>query len=678
MAPQRPEGAMHVSAECSPFTARKGVGFLLAVTNLLSAFGLLYSTEPVVLGICLFLIVISAACFCLIHTRLTSRLQASEAIGLDLTDQHRNVQTLEDNEQRMRLVLRATCLAFYDLDVVNNSLEMSPEYASMLGYAPATFVETKAKWLERVHPDDHRTVCETSEAYLRGELPKFEMEYRLRTQCGDWLWILSIGSIVARDSNGIAQRVLGILKNIDVRKRAEESLKASACRYRALFHSAAEGIHILDSSGKVVEVNPAFCDMLGYSYEEAIQLNVVDWDAQWSPAQLLSRIRQLLEQPAIFETRHRRKDGTVFDVEVTATAVVLDEQLYLYASSRDITSRTQSESELRDYEARLRMIFESVPECVRLIDADCKLLDINSAGLQILGASSREQVLGLNILEFVDANQQQSVRDSVAAVFRGESHELSFQGVSLDGRRLWMEQRAAPIWDPDKPGRVKEMLAVTRDISERMRTSQILRENQLLLAESQRIALLGSWNLNLITGQLDWSDQLYNIFEIEPTQPVRSDQHFLSLIHPEDRELVDAAHTRCLKDRQPYSVAHRLQMPDGRIKYVEEKCETDFDSDGTPLCSRGTIQDVTTRMVAEKAVLASLREKEAQMKEVRHRINNDFQVIISLLRLESVRSNEPATKEALSDLQGRIHSIATLHELLYRSRTVAAVDKATT
>ena len=600
------------------------------------------------------------------------------AIGLDLTDQHRNVRTLEDNDERIRLVLRANCLAFYYLDLVNNSVEMSPEYASMLGYAPTTFLETKAKWLERLHPDDHKTVSETSEAYIRGEVPNFEMEYRLRTQGGQWLWILSIASIVARDSNGIAQRVLGILKNIDAKKRGEESLKASARRYRALLHSAAEGIHVLDSSGNVVEVNPAFCDMLGYSYEEAIQLNVVAWDAQWSPAQLQRIISQRSVRPAIFETRHRRKDGTVFDVELTATAVVLDEEPFLYASSRDITSRNRSESKLREHEARLRTIFESVPECVELLDADCKLLEINSAGLQILGASSLEQVLGLNVLEFIDSNHQKPFRDCVAAVFRGESHELSFQVVSLDGRRLWMEQRAVPIWDPDKPGRVKEMLAVTRDISERMRIHQILRENQLRLSEAQRIALVGSWYLNLITGQLDWSDQIYNIFEIEPTQRIRSYEHFLSLIHLEDRELVDAAYTRSREDRQPFSVAHRLQMAGGRIKYVEQKCETDFDSDGTPLRSRGTIQDVTTRTVSEKNILASLQEKEALLKEVHHQINNNFQVIISLLRLESVHTTEPATKKTFADLEGRIHSMATLHEHLYRSRTVVAADQATT
>ncbi len=113
------------------------------------------------------------------------------------------------------------------------------------------------------------------------------------------------------------------------------------------------------------------------------------------------------------------------------------------------------------------------------------------------------------------------------------------------------------------------------------------------LNEAQRLAKVGSWDLDLINNKLTWSDEIFRMFEIEKERFSASYEAFLQGIHQDDREAVNAAYTKSLTLREPYEIVHRLQMPDGRIKFVRESCESVFDEAGKPLRSMGTVQDIT-------------------------------------------------------------------------------------
>jgi len=116
--------------------------------------------------------------------------------------------------------------------------------------------------------------------------------------------------------------------------------------------------------------------------------------------------------------------------------------------------------------------------------------------------------------------------------------------------------------------------------------------------------MIGNWTLDLRTGRLTWSDEIFRIFEIDPAKFEASYDAFLNTIHPEDREAVDRAYNRSVANRQPYEIVHRLQFADGRIKYVREHCESSYDKRGVPLLSRGTVQDITKIQLAEDALKA--------------------------------------------------------------------------
>ncbi|MDK9715484.1 MAG: EAL domain-containing protein [Sulfuritalea sp.] len=153
-----------------------------------------------------------------------------------------------------------------------------------------------------------------------------------------------------------------------------------------------------------------------------------------------------------------------------------------------------------------------------------------------------------------------------------------------------------------------------QDIADRH--EQALQASADRLNEAQRIAQVGNWTLDLVSGELTWSDQVFRLFEIDPARFGATYDAFLNAIHPDDREAVHQAYAESLVTRQPYEVTHRLRMNDGRIKWVHEKCLSEFDATGKPLRSLGTVQDITDGKLAEielRIAAAAFDSQEAMM-----------------------------------------------------------------
>ncbi|WP_264307641.1 PAS domain S-box protein [Nodosilinea nodulosa] len=137
------------------------------------------------------------------------------------------------------------------------------------------------------------------------------------------------------------------------------------------------------------------------------------------------------------------------------------------------------------------------------------------------------------------------------------------------------------------------------ELQERQQAERQLRQSTERLKKAQRIAHIGNWELDLQHNTSYWSKEVFRIFEVDSQQFAASYEAFLDLVHPDDRTLIDTAYANHLRDRQPFSLVHRLRLADGRIKYVREQCETIYSADGTPRISQGTVQDITPQQEAE-------------------------------------------------------------------------------
>ncbi len=196
-----------------------------------------------------------------------------------------------------------------------------------------------------------------------------------------------------RQADGTITHYLGIKEDITERNRIQQALQRESEKNSALLHNASDGIHIVDRLGYVIEVSEAFCSMLGYQRQELIGAHISLWEALFVAEEIENRMKQLFVNHTRlqFETRHRRKDGSIVDVEVSSFALELEGHPVLFNSSRDITERKIAEKNLH----LAASVFSHAREGIMITEPDGNIIDVNSAFCLITGYS-RAEVLGLN------------------------------------------------------------------------------------------------------------------------------------------------------------------------------------------------------------------------------------------------------------------------------------------
>lgn len=257
---------------------------------------------------------------------------------------------------------------------------------------------------------------------------------------------------------------------------------------------------------------------------------------------------------------------------------------------------------LKKSEEFTRSIIASSIDCIKVLDCEGRILSLSEGGQKLLEIDELRPYLGLSWIDFWKENSDEA-RLVVEKAAQGEVGIFNGYCPTAKGTPKWWEVIVSPIRDAD--GSVEKLLAVSRDITLIRQAENALRNSERTLSEAQRIAHIGSWELDLVNNTLEWSDEIYRIFEIDPEQFSPSYDSFLASIHPDDRDAVNDAYTRSLETKEPYEISHRLLMPDGRIKYVQEQCETSYSPEGKPIRSIGIVKDVTERTLSDKILAES-------------------------------------------------------------------------
>jgi PAS domain S-box-containing protein len=222
----------------------------------------------------------------------------------------------------------------------------SPAFEDIHGVAPQAYAADMTPfWSQLLHPADLDRITQAFSEAARTSSPVHQ-EYRVRNPRKGETWVELRAVPVAQPDGGTLWH--GFIMDISERKLAEAALAEEVVRRRMLFEQANDGIAIIDLNGKLQEFNPAFARMLGYSHEEMRHLHIWDWHALWTRQELLGRMAHLFAAPATFETRHRRKDGSLYSVEVSVGGAELGGAKLLYCVYRDITGRKAAEAALRE------------------------------------------------------------------------------------------------------------------------------------------------------------------------------------------------------------------------------------------------------------------------------------------------------------------------------------------
>jgi PAS domain S-box-containing protein len=322
-------------------------------------------------------------------------------VARDITERRRTEDELRASEERFRATFEQAAVGVAHLGSDGRWLRVNNKLFEITGYPREELLQKNFQ--DITHPDDLGADLEKARQLLAGEIETYSMEKRYIKKDGSTVWINLTGSLV-RESSGEPDYFIAVIEDITERKKAEEALSQSESRYRAVVEQSADGIYLVDAgAGRILETNPALRGMLGYGAEELRGMELHEIVAH-DPEDVYANVERTLREGWRFirERRYRRKDGSVVEVEVAASAIDYGDKQVICAAIRDITERKRAEEarrEIRDAERR------------RIAR------DLHDGVLQDLSYTSA--AIGMIMLQAEEAGLQEQLQAAVDAVRRG-------------------------------------------------------------------------------------------------------------------------------------------------------------------------------------------------------------------------------------------------------------------
>ena len=249
---------------------------------------------------------------------------------------------------------------------------------------------------------------------------------------------------------------------------------------------------------------------------------------------------------------------------------------------------------------RLGLVFEHVADAIFLAETDGRIIDANPAACRMLGYT-REELLSMRPWDFVVNVSREEILAPVEKMQIGAPVSIQRTYRCKGGALREIDLRLARF---DSGGRSLVVVSC-RDITERKRLEDKLRESEKSLAEGQRLTKTGSWILDYRTGKTDWSVETCRIFGFPDPPPSPDYREFRERVRPEDRDGVDRALRECFETGEPRPMSYLFVLPDGVAKYIETVAQPLRDESGKVVKLMGTVMDVTGRHRAEEALRAS-------------------------------------------------------------------------
>jgi PAS domain S-box-containing protein len=331
--------------------------------------------------------------------------------------------------------------------------------------------------------------------------------------------------------------------------------------------------------------------------------------------------------------------------------------------------------DLKRAEDRIRLVINTIPTMVWTLRADGTVDFVNQRSLDYTGLTLEEQLA--DPTRAVHPQDLPRVMEKwLADVAAGQPSEDEMRMRQADGEYRWFLVRTAPL--RDERGNVVKWYGVSIDIEDRKRAEEALRSSEgeqrhiaaqlererARLVEAQEMAKIGSWEAELQSLNVIWSEQTHRIFETDPSGFHPTRPKFRELIHPEDRAKVDAAFVTSLYKRSPSTVEYRIVMPDGRVKILEERWRAFHDEEGKPVRVAGTCRDITERVRAAEELQRLSGQLLRLQDEERRRIARDLhdstgQDLVALATtLSQLHASIPSSSRKLRKLASQCQALA--------------------
>ena len=389
---------------------------------------------------------------------------------------------------------------------------VSKRSEQIVGYSAEQWLKKSDFWQQCIHADDQQWVFDYSQSQAERGLDH-QFEYRILHKDGHVVWVRQMVNVVI--ASGKTTRLLGVIIDISSSKEAAISLQDSEQRFRSLVEQAADAIYIYDVHGQFIDVNEQSCRSLGYSREELKHKGVSDIQILQPPLEFSTLQNSVMRGGSLtFEAEHRRKNNTLFPVEIRLGSFHHQDSPLFLALVRDITERKKAVAALRESEEQVRLLLDSTSEGIFGIDCEQKCTFCNTSGLKLLGYEKEDDILGQNTHELFHhslADGSVSPYDEClihnVLITGKEAHSDSDSFWRSDGSNFSVEYFAHPIIKNDS---LVGVVIAFHDITERkhlqqqsIRTAQLASLGELAAGVAHEIN-------NPISGVINYAQIMLN------------------------------------------------------------------------------------------------------------------------------------------------------------------------
>ncbi|MEW6493718.1 MAG: PAS domain S-box protein [Cyanobacteriota bacterium] len=440
------------------------------------------------------------------------------------------------------------------------------------------------------------------------------------------------------------------MRDISDRFQAQEALVKLA----AIVESSDDAIISKSLDGIILSWNAGAQRIFGYSANDAIgqpMSILIPPDRTDEEPQILQKIKQG-ERIEHYETVRRHKNGQLIDVSVTVSPIKDTAGKIIAASAikRDITKRKRMELELRSVSDRLQYLLTASPAVIFTCspDGDYGTTFVSENVSALLGYQARDLLEDSSFwVTHVHPDDIDRILAGVSRLLEQECYSHEYRFLHTDGTYRWIYAHMRCV--KDETGKPQEFVGYLVDITERKRAEEKLRESEAALAQAQRVAHVGNWELDVATKKITWSDELFHLFGFDPAQPEPAYAEHFQYIYPDDRVLLEHHLNQAMTDGTPYKIDLRIWRTDGSMGCIEARGEAERDDQGRVIRLFGTALDISDRFQAQE----KLRHREAQLNTI---ISTTSDGIIILDRVGRICFANPAAarlfEKSLEELIG--------------------------
>jgi PAS domain S-box-containing protein len=467
-------------------------------------------------------------------------------------------------------------------------------------------------------------------------------------------------------------------RDLTERENMEGALRAGEERYRSTLDNMKEGCAIIGFDWRYLYVNEANAKHAHLKREEMVGQNILDIIPGVENSVFFSLYKRCMEEriPGQTEASFTFEDGSTGWYE----SIVQPVPEGIFIISMEISERKLAEEALRKSEEQYHTLFNSIDEGFCIIQM---IFDENGKPFDYL------------FLEVNPALEKQSglinAKDKKISELAPGHEEYWFDiygHVSLTGKPARFQNRAEQLhrWFDVYAfsiGRLEDrkVAVLFNDITERKNFEEALRINESKLLDAQKLARFGNYTIDIKNNnKMEWSDQMYELWEVDRNKPIPPVEELWDLIHPDDRERLKKIFSQVGTDGK-IETEFRILFPDNRIKYVYLITRAYFDEEGNVIRRQGVEMDITEKKVSHLKLQEAyvqieerLREKEVLLREIHHRTKNNMQVISSLIGLKAAAFLEPDIKSGFEEMRDRIRAIALVYDQLYQSPNLSSVN----